>query len=184
MKYLTLLLPLLLHGVAAQDDGSLDIQTQIYIVCGVYGGILLLLIILVLVLALTISRLKEQMSGDLDRYIPTNFGAIASQQQQIFAYENGAFNGIVQQQDTDRSNPGMRERSVDGDDLEGYTVYSGSNQNREEAYKVSEEISENNETIPLDNLRFASPGRTPNPVMKYEEGVVPLGEMTGRPRYN
>jgi len=161
MKYLTLLLPLLLHGVQAQDDGSLDIQTQIYIVCGVYGGILLLLIILVLVLALTISRLKEQMSGDLDRYIPTNFGAIASQQQQIFAYENGAFNGIVQQQDTDRSNPGMRERSVDGDDLEGYTVYSGSNQNR-----------------------FASPGRTPNPVMKYEEGVVPLGEMTGRPRYN
>lgn len=138
------------------DGGSIDLQTQIYIITGVYGGILLLLILLALALALSIAKLKDQISRDMDRYSPEPIRKPGSTNQQIYAYENGAYNNGAA--DPERSGGGggggMQERSVDGaDDLErmGYTVYSGNRNNRPGA-----------------------PTGGSKPVMKYEEAVIPL----------
>jgi len=153
-----------------KGDGSIDLQTQVYIIAGVYGAVMLILIILVLVLTLSIAKLRDQLRGDLDRYVPAD-------PQQIFAFENGAFNGVAE---IEKNNPGMRERSVDGDDLEelGYTVYTG--KNKDETYKVSDEMTPADQSIPMKNMRSAPNGSSP--MMRYEEAVVPLHERGRNPR--
>jgi len=158
---LALLLLSQINLTTAQD--GMSIQTQIYVISGVYGGALLLLIILVLILALSLGKLRYQLDGDMERYVPAEINPSNSQQQQIFAYENGAFNGVTE---LGEMSAGMRERSVDGDDeLErmGYTVYSENRHNRPSS--------------PGDIGAGLSASR---PVLNYEEGVIPLQDRGER----
>lgn len=153
------------EGVMAS---MIDFQTQLYILSATFGGVIFLLIILVLTLALSVARIKEQLQERLrdERASRRSVGS----RETCAAYENGAFSG-----NGHASFPG-NERSVDGDDLSrlGYTTYTGGA--RDTAYKVSD--SGHEDDIPLSDIR--TPGSGGNkPLMKYEEGVVPMGEREG-----
>jgi len=144
--------------------GPLDIQTQLYIISGVFGAVVFLLILLVLTLALSVAKIKDQLCDSEARYVPGK--------EQIHGYQNGAFNGggdVVR---------GVNERSVDKDnhnDLKdlGYTIYNGKGHSRENVYKVNDPVGggEQGENIPLDSV---SSGR--RQMMKYEEGVIPMAD--------
>jgi len=144
--------------------GPLDIQTQLYIISGVFGAVVFLLILLVLTLALSVAKIKDQLCDSEARYVPGK--------EQIHGYQNGAFNGggdVVR---------GVNERSVDKDnhnDLKdlGYTIYNGKGHSRENVYKVNDPVGggDQGENIPLDSV---SSGR--RQMMKYEEGVIPMAE--------
>jgi len=144
--------------------GSLDLQTQLYIISGTFGAVVFLLILLVLTLALSVAKIKDQLCDSEARYIPGR--------EQIHGYQNGAFNGGA---DVVR---GVNERSVDGhSDLEklGYTIYSGKGSSRENVYKVNDPLGgagEQGENIPLDSVSHSG-GRQ---MMKYEEGVIPMAD--------
>ncbi|XP_059082812.1 uncharacterized protein LOC131880250 isoform X2 [Tigriopus californicus] len=106
---------------------SIDYQTQIYIVSGTLGGILLLLIILVLALALSVAKLKDQLEKRQKSYlvddnnINHNPDAAGLGRDQIHAYDNSAFTGVGDATE-------MQERSVDAKmeiARRGYTVYNG-----------------------------------------------------------
>jgi len=147
--------------------GMLDLQTQLYILSATFGAVIFLLIILVLVLALSVARIKEQLHERLrdERGFPNNG-------RDAIGYENGGFsssgNGHVN---------GVNERSVDGDDLErlGYTQYRGGG-NRENVYKVTDPVHGQEGEIPLNEMRNSNAAGGSKPMMKYEEGVVPLGD--------
>jgi len=144
--------------------GPLDIQTQLYIISGVFGAVVFLLILLVLTLALSVAKIKDQLCDSEARYVPGK--------EQIHGYQNGAFNGggdVVR---------GVNERSVDKDnhnDLKdlGYTIYNGKGHSRENVYKVNDPVGggDQGENIPLDSV---SSGR--RQMMKYEEGVIPMAD--------
>jgi len=146
------------------ETGPLDIQTQLYIISGVFGAVVFLLILLVLTLALSVAKIKDQLCDSEARYVPGK--------EQIHGYQNGAFNGggdVVR---------GVNERSVDKDnhnDLKdlGYTIYNGKGHSRENVYKVNDPVGggEQGENIPLDSV---SSGR--RQMMKYEEGVIPMAD--------
>jgi len=176
MKGPPLPLPLLLIlqtllCVSGQEEGMLDLQTQLYILSATFGGVIFLLILLVLVLALSVARIKEQVNERLRD--ERGLGRPSTGSRETFAYENGAFstgphNGHIN---------GVNERSVDGEDLQklGYTMYSGRGEPRENAYKVSEPAHPDGDEIPLNDIRTGA-GNGNKPLMKYEEGVVPLAE--------
>jgi len=155
------------HDMLMEEEaGMLDLQTQLYILSATFGGVIFLLIILVLVLALSVARIKEQLHQRLreERTSRRSGGSTT------YGYENGGFHGPA-------NGHAVNERSVDVEpDLEqlGYTQYRGGA--RESAYKVSDPGNGGNE-IPMGELRAQSG----NPLMKYEEGVVPLGERDGEP---
>jgi len=146
------------------ETGPLDIQTQLYIISGVFGAVVFLLILLVLTLALSVAKIKDQLCDSEARYVPGK--------EQIHGYQNGAFNGggdVVR---------GVNERSVDKDnhnDLKdlGYTIYNGKGHSRENVYKVNDPVGggDQGENIPLDSV---SSGR--RQMMKYEEGVIPMAD--------
>eukprot|EP00092_Neocalanus_flemingeri_P008134 GFUD01008774.1.p1 GENE.GFUD01008774.1~~GFUD01008774.1.p1 ORF type:complete len:178 (+),score=48.06 GFUD01008774.1:54-587(+) len=152
------------RSVESQETGSLDLQTQLYIISGTFGAVVFLLILLVLTLALSVAKIKDQLCDSEARYVPGK--------EQIHGYQNGAFNGGA---DVVR---GVNERSVDGhSDLEklGYTIYSGKGNSRENVYKVNDPMGaagEQGENIPLDNVSHSG-GRQ---MMKYEEGVIPMAD--------
>jgi len=109
------------------DPPKIDIQTQIYIVSGTLGGIILLLILLVLALSVSIARIKDQLQGGRQSKYelqhrpaenvssPRGYGAsdhVSS------SYVNNAFNGGHE----------MEERAVDSKttaDRMGYEMYNG-----------------------------------------------------------
>jgi len=146
--------------------GMLDLQTQLYILSATFGAVIFLLILLVLVLALSVARIKEQLHARLrqDQGCPNG-------SRDVIGYENGGFSTAGNGRASN-----VNERSVDGDDLErlGYTQYRGGN--RENAYKVNDPVRGEEGEIPLSDLRNSSAMGGGKPMMKYEEGVVPLGD--------
>jgi len=153
--------------VSAREAGMLDLQTQLYILSATFGAVIFLLILLVLVLALSVARIKEQLHERLSR---EDRGCLNNSRDAI-GYENGGFSSSG----NGHAN-GVNERSVDGDDLErlGYTQYRGGN--RENVYKVSDPVHGEEGEIPLNEMRHSSAAGGGKPMMKYEEGVVPLGD--------
>lgn len=145
-------------GAGANNDPLIDYQTQIYIVSGTLGGILLLLILLVIALALSVAKLKDQVNKKHQRYIvPDDQNANTQSPKRggeaVLAYDNSAFNGHE-----------MQERRVDAkQDIEqrGYTIYNGrSNENR----------------YPSNNRDSRST------LMRYEDGVVPITSDSRQPQ--
>ncbi|XP_059082816.1 uncharacterized protein LOC131880250 isoform X4 [Tigriopus californicus] len=117
----------LVEHILSEPPPSIDYQTQIYIVSGTLGGILLLLIILVLALALSVAKLKDQLEKRQKSYlvddnnINHNPDAAGLGRDQIHAYDNSAFTGVGDATE-------MQERSVDAKmeiARRGYTVYNG-----------------------------------------------------------
>merc|ERR1712223_365656 len=117
-------LPLL--DTDSTDTPKIDIQTQIYIVSGTLGGVILLLILLVLALSLSIAKIKDQTKERQSKYelqnrpndnfsSPRGYGVsdhVSS------SYTNNAFNGGQE----------MEERAVDSKttaDRMGYEMYNG-----------------------------------------------------------
>merc|ERR1719391_174363 len=147
--------------------GMLDLQTQLYILSATFGAVIFLLILLVLVLALSVARIKEQLHERLSR---EDRGCLNNSRDAI-GYENGGFSSSG----NGHANS-VNERSVDGDDLErlGYTQYRGGN--RENVYKVTDPVHGEEGEIPLNEMRNSSASGGGKPMMKYEEGVVPLGD--------
>jgi len=145
----------------------LDLQTQLYILSATFGAVIFLLILLVLVLALSVARIKEQLHERLSR---EDRGCLNNSRDAI-GYENGGFSSSG----NGHANS-VNERSVDGDDLErlGYTQYRGGN--RENVYKVTDPVHGEEGEIPLNEMRNSSASGGGKPMMKYEEGVVPLGD--------
>jgi len=152
--------------VSIREAGMLDLQTQLYILSATFGAVIFLLILLVLVLALSVARIKEQLHARLrqDQGCPNG-------SRDVIGYENGGFSTAGNGRASN-----VNERSVDGDDLErlGYTQYRGGN--RENAYKVNDPVRGEEGEIPLSDLRNSSAMGGGKPMMKYEEGVVPLGD--------
>lgn len=116
----------------AEDDTSnkLELQTQIYIVSGTLGGVILLLILLVLALALAIARIKDQLQGkgSQQKYIPAeistsppsrqNSKGLRAEDNVTSSYVNDAYNGSHE----------MEERGVDSKttaERMGYEMYNG-----------------------------------------------------------
>jgi len=154
-------------STSVQKAGMLDLQTQLYILSATFGAVIFLLILLVLVLALSVARIKEQLHERLSR---EDRGCLNNSRDAI-GYENGGFSSSG----NGHANS-VNERSVDGDDLErlGYTQYRGGN--RENVYKVTDPVHGEEGEIPLNEMRNSSGAGGGKPMMKYEEGVVPLGD--------
>jgi len=108
-------------------SNSVDLQTQIYIVSGTLGGVILLLILLVLALALSIARIKDQLQSRQGKYEIQNRPAenLTSPSRQFgvndnvnTSYVNNAYNGGHE----------MEERAVDSKttaERMGYEMYNG-----------------------------------------------------------
>lgn len=156
---------------ANNEDEPISVQTQIYIVTGILGGMILLLIILVLALALSLVRLRKNIYSRQNRYATAsnnsldgaggnnqNVAQISAhgEREHIHAYDNNAFGG-----GGGGNNHEMQERRVDAaKDLErmGYSVYNGRNhENR---------ITGGHQRDSRQTL------------MRYEDGVVPIVEAT------
>eukprot|EP00094_Tigriopus_californicus_P000074 TCALIF_00071-PB protein Name:"Protein of unknown function" AED:0.03 eAED:0.03 QI:173/1/1/1/0.4/0.66/6/179/215 len=153
------------RAAVEEPPPSIDYQTQIYIVSGTLGGILLLLIILVLALALSVAKLKDQLEKRQKSYlvddnnINHNPDAAGLGRDQIHAYDNSAFTGVGDATE-------MQERSVDAKmeiARRGYTVYNGnSHENRHPSH-----VRDSRATL-----------------MRYEDGVIPISEKQEGNRQN
>lgn len=127
--------------------GTVDLQTQVYIISGTFGLVAFLLIVLLLSLAFSVAKIKDQLLDTESRYI-------VDREDRVRGYQNGGYHG------GDMVQHGGPERSVDRDsdtrDLSkmGYSIYSGNRQ-------------QSSDNIPMQNVSRSH-------MMKYEEGVIPI----------
>jgi len=151
---------------AEDPENRITPQIQIYIVAGTLGGVVFILIILILALALSVSKIKDQLSSSNTRYTPVTNNPQAKGGE-IFAYDNGAYNGSRDAQDRRPVDGDMQERIAEGnDDLEkmGYSVYNGRQDNPPNRYSNA-----------------SQPGYESRAPARHIDGVVPLHD--GRPRH-
>lgn len=174
---------------------KLELQTQIYIVSGTLGGVILLLILLVLALALAIARIKDQLQDRHQKYIPAEISTNPSRGYRAednvnTSYVNDAFNGGHE----------MEERGVESKttaERMGYEMYNGrpNAENRNSSTKNTAPIPR--ARVEIETNSFDSGNRnkhdrrhqtsrqqqqyshTSNHKLRLEEGVSPVHTPRG-----
>eukprot|EP00096_Caligus_rogercresseyi_P006218 TRINITY_DN2250_c1_g1_i1.p1 TRINITY_DN2250_c1_g1~~TRINITY_DN2250_c1_g1_i1.p1 ORF type:complete len:506 (+),score=84.83 TRINITY_DN2250_c1_g1_i1:167-1684(+) len=168
------------------DERIGDLQYQVYAIFASFGIISLIIILLIIALAMSISKLKEQVSSTRHvPYIPDNRTG-----DQIHAYDNSAFSSGHEMQE--RRRPHMDKEPS----KQGYGVQNGNN-----TYERPETKSKNSrskmENIPLESIRQKEAESSQkskdvggvdrdskSTLMRYEDGVIPFQHEGEEPSPN